>query len=208
MQINWIQIIGYIGTVLIAVSLTMKNIVKLRWINLFGAATFATYGLIVGALPVFILNSYITLVDIYYLSRLYKKKSEEFSIYPILPTNRYMKKFLEFYRDDIRKYFPQFQPEMVEGKEIFFVLRNVLPVGLFIFEIRENGTAEIILDYAIPSYRDLNNAKFLMKTTPNFFKEKGINKLITYSDVDEHIKYLKKIGFKEGSAPNQFVKEL
>ncbi len=204
---NWIELIGYTGTILIAVSLTMKNIVKLRWINLFGASTFATYGLITGALPVFFLNSYITLVDIYYLIVLYKKK-DEFSVYPILPGNRYMKKFLEFYRDDIKKFFPDFKPEDVEGKEIFFVLRNLFPVGLFIYEIKENNTAKIVLDYAVPSYRDLNNAKFLMKTTPKFFKEKGITRLVAYSDVEAHIKYLKKIGFSEGSAPNEFVKEI
>jgi hypothetical protein len=204
---NWVEIIGYTGTVLIAVSLTMKNIVKLRWINLFGAATFATYGLITGALPVFFLNSYITLVDVYYLTILYKKK-DEFSIDPILPTNRYMKKFIEFYSDDIKKYFPQFKEEDVQGKKIFLVLRNLFPVGLFIYEEKSDGTAEIILDYAVPSYRDLNNAKFLMKTTPKFFKENGINKLVAYSDVDEHVNYLKKIGFKESEEPGKFIKEL
>jgi hypothetical protein len=204
---NWTEIIGYTGTVLIAVSLTMKNIVKLRWINLFGAATFATYGLITNALPVFILNGYITLVDIYYLIVLYKKK-DEFSIYPIMPGNRYMKKFLEFYRDDIAKFFPDFSYDNLEGKKIFFVLRNLFPVGLFIYEEKGDGVAEIILDYAVPSYRDLNNAKFLMKTTPKFFKENGIHKLVAYSEVEQHVAYLKKIGFEKGEKPNEFVKKI
>ncbi len=193
---NWIEIIGYAGTVLIAISLSMKNIVKLRWINLLGASTFALYGLITNTIPVFVLNSYISLVDIYYLVILYKKK-DEFSIYPIRPGNRYMLKFIEYYKNDIVKFFPDFKTEDTEGKEIFLVLRNMLPVGLFVFEIKNDGVAEIILDYAIPSYRDLNNAKFLLKTTPNFFKEKGIDKLVTYSRVPEHISYLKKIGFIE-----------
>ncbi len=204
---NWIEIIGYTGTILIAISLTMKNIVKLRWINLFGASTFATYGLITGAMPVFFLNTYITLVDVYYLIVLYGKK-DEFSIYPILPGNRYMKKFLEYHSKDIAKYFPNFTPKDVEGKEIFFVLRNLFPVGLFIYETREDGTAVIILDYAVPSYRDLNNAKFLMKATPKFFKEKGIKRLVTYSDVPEHIAYLKKIGFAQKENSNEFYKEI
>jgi EamA domain-containing membrane protein RarD len=56
----WVDIIGYAGSVLIAVSITMNNIWKLRWINLFGAGTFAVYGLIVKAYPVFVLNSFIT----------------------------------------------------------------------------------------------------------------------------------------------------
>ena len=119
-----------------------------------------------------------------------------------------MKKFLEYYSDDIKRFFPNFKPSDTEGKEIFFVLRNLFPVGLFIYALRENDTAEIILDYAVPSYRDLNNAKFLMKTTPKFFKEKGIKRLVTYSDVPKHVEYLLKIGFEKGEKPNEYIKNI
>ena len=54
-----LQIIGYTGSVLVAVSLMMSNIVRLRWINLFGAGTFAIYGLLINAYPVFALNGFI-----------------------------------------------------------------------------------------------------------------------------------------------------
>ena len=62
MEINYVEVIGYVGSVLVAVSLMMKNIYYLRRINLIGAATFATYGLLVGAIPVFVLNGFISLI--------------------------------------------------------------------------------------------------------------------------------------------------
>ncbi len=38
---EWQEIVGYIGSVLIALSLMMKNIVRFRKVNLCGASTFA-----------------------------------------------------------------------------------------------------------------------------------------------------------------------
>jgi hypothetical protein len=93
----WVDIIGYAGSVLIAVSITMNNIWKLRWINLFGAGTFAVYGLIVKAYPVFVLNSFITVVDIFYLVQMSRRK--DFFTLAEVPKGSYMflNKFLEFY---------------------------------------------------------------------------------------------------------------
>jgi len=77
-----VEIIGYVGSVLIGLSLTMNNIKRLRWINLFGAGTFATYGALISAWPVLFLNGFIVLTDIWYLYRMSRKKAF-FSLLPI-----------------------------------------------------------------------------------------------------------------------------
>ena len=64
MEINFLQWIGYAASIIIALSMTMNSIVKFRWINLCGAFTFSTYGFLIGAYPVGILNGFIVLVDI------------------------------------------------------------------------------------------------------------------------------------------------
>jgi hypothetical protein len=66
---------GYVASGIIALSMTMNSIVKFRWINLVGALSFATYGFLINAIPVTFLNGFIALVDIYYLSKIYSKKS-------------------------------------------------------------------------------------------------------------------------------------
>lgn len=197
MEINYIEIIGYLGSVLIAVSLMMKNIYYLRRINLIGASTFAVYGLLVGAIPVFILNSFISLVDIYYIWEA-KKKKEYFTLLKIEQTNDpLLNKFLNFYKDDINKFFPDFQRSKIEEDKSFFILRNLIPVGLFVY--KELAPTEIIieLDYAIPDYRDLKNARFVYFAQSNHFNKNGYKILRVDTKVIAHIKYLKKIGFKE-----------
>jgi hypothetical protein len=194
---EWQEIVGYTGSVLIALSLMMKNIVRLRKVNLIGASTFAIYGLLVNAYPVLVLNSFIALVDIYYLIDIYRKK-DAFSLMPVLdPNHPYLNKFLDFYSDDIKKFSPEFIRYNIEEANCYFILRNLVPVGIFIHKIRSLDEAEILLDYAIPDYRDLKNAKYLYYAASEFLKEKGIKNLIAESDVDKHRNYLKKVGFEE-----------
>lgn len=194
---SWVEIFGYLGSVLIAASLMMKNILHLRRINLIGASTFAIYGLIVKAYPVFFLNSFIVLTDVYYLVEMYRQK-EYFSLMPVLDNrHKYLDKFNNFYRKDIIKFFPEFKWDSIENCSCFFILRNLMPVGLFIYRNISFTEIEILLDYAIPDYRDLKNARFIFFAESRHFKEKGITKLISKTDVKTHKKYLKNIGFKE-----------
>ncbi|MCL1065958.1 YgjV family protein [Shewanella olleyana] len=65
--------VGYLASVVVAISLMMSNIKKLRWWNLIGAALFVAYGLAIGAIPVALVNFFIVLIDIYYLVKLYRE---------------------------------------------------------------------------------------------------------------------------------------
>ena len=53
------ELIGYLASVLVALSLTMRSILRLRLINLLGAAFFTVYGLLITAYPVAFLNGLI-----------------------------------------------------------------------------------------------------------------------------------------------------
>lgn len=199
---SYYEIVGYIGSFLVALSLSMKNIRLLRRINLVGASTFATYGLLIGAIPVFALNGFIVLIDIYYLYKMYKTK-EQFKMVPVLDKkHNYLKLFLDFYIADILKYFPTFDREKIDSHECFFLLRDLRPVGLLIFEEISNKTIKIHLDYVIPDYRDMKSGKYLYNTEIKYLKNKGYKEIVTNSDVPQHIKYLKNLGFKKSTESN------
>ena len=118
-----------------------------------------------------------------------------------------LKKFLGFYKNDIEKFFPDFNPLKIEEDKSFFILRNLIPVGLFAY--KELSPTEILieLDYAIPDYRDLKNARFIYFAQSNHFKKKGYKILKAESTVKAHQKYLTKIGFVENATqPGIFEK--
>lgn len=202
-DLHWI---GYIGSAIIALSMTMNSILKFRWINLVGAATFSAYGFLIDAFPVMLLNGFILSVDIFYLVKIYSRK-QLFDTLEIRGDNKYLLKFLDYYHDDIQKFFPGFSynPEM--NTISFFVLRNMLVAGLFLAHIDDENNLHVGLDYAIPAYRDYKNGKFVINRLQKEFKEKGYNKIIAISNSNKQSFYLKKLGFIEQSE-GRFTKDL
>ncbi|WP_455808441.1 YgjV family protein [Clostridium butyricum] len=69
-----IEYVGYARSILIGISMFMKNIVKLRFINLIGCILFTIYGFIIKAYPVAVVNLIIAFTNIYYLYKLTKDK--------------------------------------------------------------------------------------------------------------------------------------
>ena len=203
------EIIGYVGSFLVALSLSMKNIRHLRRINFFGAFAFSIYGLFIGAYPVFILNGYIAIIDIYYLIKMYSSK-EDFKLVPVLDSEHlYLKEFIDFYGSDIQIYFPNYKNLNLADLNCFFILRDLRPVGLLIFEGKQNNELEINLDYAIPDYRDQKSGSYVFNSEIKYFKDKGYKTLIARSTVKKHQKYLLQIGFKRNSENKEFfVKEI
>jgi hypothetical protein len=66
---NWIEWVGYLAAALVVISFLMgSNIRTVRLINMFGAITFLLYGILLDMnLPIIIPNSFITLIQFYYL---------------------------------------------------------------------------------------------------------------------------------------------
>lgn len=198
MNIDIIEWIGYGASFIVLISLIMSSIIKLRWINLIGSFTFSIYGILINSYPVAIMNFGIVIINIYYLFKIYsdKKNSDYFKIMEIKPDNNYFKYFTDYYADNIKIF--QDTDISLENKDLsFFVLRNLIPAGLFLAREYDHNTLLIDLDFVIPEYRDFKVAEFLYSLKKAFFTDKGYSRLMTYSNNLDHIKYLLKIGFVE-----------
>lgn len=198
--------LGYIASCFVILSLMMSNIKYLRWVNLVGASTFATYGFLIKAYPVFLMNIVIIMVDIYYLIRIYTRQ-DFFAFNDSFKGNEFFfKRFLAYYEEDIRKFFPDFDFSKIKDPKIILISRNINPVGFFIYEKLPDNRILIHLDYVRPEYRDLKNFDYLIKNKSEFFKD--CQDLITYSNVKTHQKYLEKVGFeKDITSKGRFVKK-
>lgn len=201
-----IEIVGYAASVLIAISLMMSSIVKLRIINFFGASIFSTYGFIIGAYPVGILNGFITLVDIYYLSEIFfKKENEYFRVLEVKTNSEYLNYFLEYYKEDIKKFIPSFSFIPCEGCHVMFVLRNTIPAGLVISEYSDDDSIHVRLDYAIPGYRDFKMGKYVFN---EIFKHKKVKNIYSDPGNEKHESYLRKMGFEKTELNGNLIYQL
>lgn len=199
--ININELLGYIASVIVAISLMMNSVIKLRLLNLLGSLFFSIYGFIIHSLPVGFLNLFICIVNIYYLAKM-GKTSEYFSLFEVSTGSEYMKKFIEFYEKDLIRFFPYFNSIknhlLSKNNDIhyYFILRDLIPAGLLITEKKQDHFY-IHLDYVIPAYRDFRIARFLFIENVDYFINKGYEKMITHSGHNLHASYLKKIGFNK-----------
>ena len=190
-----VEWLGYLASVITAISLLMSSIIKLRWFNLFGSLTFCVYGFVINAYPVGLFNGFIVFVNIYYLFKIYNKK-EFFKLQIVETTDGYLGAFFQFYKEDLQKYFPSFSSEnMVSESVSLLVLRNMAVAGVFIGEKLPNNTLRISVDFAIPEYRDFKLGRFVYRDNASFFDANGIKRLVTETRNKEHFNYLMKMGF-------------
>jgi len=62
-----VEIYGYISMLVVIISMLQKNVEKLRIINTISCIMFVVYGFLIGAYPVILLNSIITVINLYKL---------------------------------------------------------------------------------------------------------------------------------------------
>lgn len=190
----WLQLLGYAASVLIAISLMQRSVRRLRIINLVGASTFAVYGFLIGALPVALLNSMTASINVYQLVRLRRRK-EIFRILEVRTESQYLSHFLEFERKDIARFIPEFRFDPESANVAIFVLRDLMPAGLLLGELR-GDRFHVHLDYAVAQYRDQKIGNYLFVEQADFFRARGVKEFISPAGVDEHPKYLERMGFK------------
>lgn len=188
------EIVGYVASILIAISVMNTNVLRLRIFNISGAAFFTIYGVLIHAWPVAVLNFFVVCVNGYHLYRIYRSK-EYFRMLEVPADSTYLRHFLAHHMKDIRRIYRNFEYKPGVGQITLFVLRDTVPAGLFIGELLPNGDLNVKLDYVVPDYRDLKVAKFLMTDQIDFFREYGVKRLVTTAGTSKHAKYLKQIGF-------------
>jgi hypothetical protein len=192
------ELIGYVASVLVAISLMMSSILRLRLINLAGATFFAAYGFLIGSTPVAAVNVFIVGVNVYYLVRIFGAR-EYFHILEVQPDSEYLRHFLDFCRSDIARYLPDFDGSVRGSDLVFFTLRDVVPAGLVIGNPQPDGTLLVRLDYVLPRFRDFKVGEFVYGQRAAFFRAKGIRRLVARARTTEHARYLLRMGFRRAA---------
>lgn len=185
-----IEIFGYIGTVLVVVSMLMSSIVKLRIINTVGNIVSGIYAIICGAFPLVLMNGCLMIINIYNLFKLLKTK-QEYDLVEADAKDTLVEYFLGRYSEDIKMYFPGFDKENVCGERAYIVCCDGIPAGVLLGKESE-GVIDVMIDYSTPTYRDCSVARYLYSKLPS----KAIDALLfSQKGSEKHIEYMSKMGF-------------
>lgn len=74
-----IEWLGISASVIILISFLMKNILWVRLVNIVGAIVFVIYGIIIGAISVWLLNGMLVVVHVIYLGKYFYSKHKRVS---------------------------------------------------------------------------------------------------------------------------------
>ncbi len=197
-----IEIFGYIGSVLVVVSMLMSSVVKLRIFNMIGSVISGIYALISGAIPLMVMNVCLIAINLYNLYKLLKT-TKEYDLVESSVEDTFLQYFVERYKEDIKVYFPEFDVNVRDYDTSFLVCCNGTPAGLFLGKKLEDGVVDIGIDYSTPVYRDCSVGTFLYAKLPGH----GVKKLqFAQRGAEEHMAYMSKMGFKNDKGI--YVKEI
>lgn len=195
---QWIEYVGTFASVVVAISLMMKNLKRLRLLNLAGSGIFAVYGAAIGSVPVFALNLFCVAADAWFLVKMRRERSS-FALMRVDPDeSEYLESFLGFYAADIGRFAPNFATEDFEGASAVFVLRDMVPANLVIYRRAEDGAVELLLDYATPAWRDYRSAEYFFEAAARDIAGPDGTLFRAKASVAAHRAYLKRIGFEQG----------
>lgn len=190
-----IQTFGYFASLLLGLSLLVTNDLKFRWLNTAGCLSFIVYGVFLEAVPLVLTNTVLLLINLYGLYKIYRK-TEDFDLLEFSTDAALIKKFLSFYAKDVNAYFPHFKMEEAADAIRFVVLRDVVLANVFVALPGAGGTAEVLLNYTVPRYRDYKVGRFIFEKEKAYLLAKGIRKLV-YRNVanKSHLHFLTEMGF-------------
>jgi hypothetical protein len=191
-----VELLGYLASAIIIVSITQTSILRLRLLGLVGALAFLGYSLAIGAYPIAVVNVVAASIHLWYLRRLIGHTDEVFRLLHVLPSSVYLLDFLDFYDDEIHGRFqPEFtfhpRPDQVRA----FILRDMVPAGLLIGEREGDGTFRVDLDFVIPQYRDFKIGRYVYSAASGLFGGSTPTCVWARASTPEHAKYLRRMGF-------------
>jgi len=196
------ELIGYTGSLIIAVSMLMTSILKMRWMIFSGNVVFIVYGTLIGAYPIIALNGFNLVVNAYFIWQAYKLQGN----YAVLAANLnapMLERFLVYYADDIRKYFPGFS-RFETDDVVFLIVKGTAVISVAGFRRNSDGSYNVVIDYVANTHRNMKPGKLLFERE-NVFALLNTDAIYAQSFHLRHTVYLRRMKFKPTENKDVFV---
>lgn len=192
-NIDFVEVFGYVSSLIVVFSLTRTSVKKLWIINGIGAVGFIIYALIIASYPTALMNLGALIIDIVQLYRLYHIH-DSFETVDATPGSAYYNWFVKQHESDLKAY-DENEAYKTAEHTLFFVRNNEV-AGLLAYNVKGNK-AEIVLDYVTDKFRDCRIGRYFFGNQNPHFIQQGIEELVTHTSNPKHEAYLKSLSFKQ-----------
>jgi hypothetical protein len=199
-----LEIIGWVGSALVVVSLMQARVLRFRWMNLAGSVIATAYNAVVGIWPFAVMNGVIAIIDVYWLVRLQRERhdADVYEVVPVGADDHYLRHVLGVHADDIARYYPSFvlpgsgAPADAPARWAYLVLRGDETVGVVVVRDVGDAVGEVELDYVTPRFRDFTPGEFVYRRS-GVFAGTGLRALVVADDARDTGDYLERVGFEQ-----------
>ena len=201
-ELSGVEMVGYLASALVVLSLTMTSVVRLRMVSLCGSITFFVYGTMIESVPIMITNGSIAVINVWFLRKEFASggpHGRDLGVSRIRPDSPFLADFVAFHLTDIHRFQPDFRLPIGDDVVTLLLNRDGLPAGLLIGR-RSGSTLTIDLDYVLGPYRDSRLGRWLYGPGAEVFRSDGITELRSAGTTDFHCKYLERVGFRASPA--------
>ncbi len=189
------EAIGWIGSVLLVVSLLQTRVLRLRVLNTVAGIVLVAYNAIIEVWPMVAMNVAIVIINLVFIARLRTAAEPTgYTLLEVAPTDEYLRHLLRVHESDIRHFNPGFvfDPAATDA-HAFLLLRGDETAGVVLVD-GDADVARLHLDYVLPRYRDFTPAEYLYEGS-GWFAEHGYREVVAPPRLRPNDPYLERMGF-------------
>ncbi|MEH1169689.1 hypothetical protein V6V47_30355 [Micromonospora sp. CPCC 205539] len=178
---NWLDLIGWAGSVVLVWSLLQSRVLRLRALNLVGSLVLVGYNAALEVWPMVGLNIVLSVINIWYLRGMLATRHDEqtYQVVEVGVDDQFLAHTLRVHASDIAQFNPGFGWDpAVGGRSAFLVVTADEVVGVVLSHAESRGVAQIDLDYVTPKFRDFTPGEFVYRRS-RLFTERGFHRVVS-----------------------------
>lgn len=193
----WVEVVGWVGSVLLVASLLQTRVLRLRILNTFAAAVLVAYNAVISVWPMVAMNAAIIVINLVQIARLRSQRTRGgYALLEVDPRDEYLRHVLRVHEADIRRFNPDYLFDAADtGTTAFLVLRGDEFAGVVVLRSDEEGVARLQLDYVTPRYRDYTPSQFVYERS-GWFADHGYRLVVAPPRMAHDDPYLQRMGFR------------
>lgn len=180
---HWLDVLGWGGSALLVYSLLQASVLRLRVLNAIACVLLIVFNAMLSVWPMVGMNAVLVAINAWFIVQMLRERHDEaaFEVLEVGPDDEYLRHTLRVHGADILRFNPGFVHDPSSDQDAFLVQRGDETVGVVLLR-RDGETADVLLDYVTPRYRDFSPGEFVWRRTPQL-RERGFRRVVTPPDM-------------------------
>lgn len=194
-MVAWREVLGWLGVAVLLLALTQPQVLRLRVGALVGCLLLGAYGALQHVWPVLGLGVALAVVNVWEVVRLTRDRHDAsaFEVLGVDGDDEYLRHVLRVHEADIRQFNPGFVHDPFTDDICYLVLREDETVGVVLMRDAGHRTAQLVLDYVTPRFRNVSPGEFIFGPEGPF-RRRGFRRVLIPPDMVEP--YYERLGFR------------